>query len=127
MNRFYNEMKKQSDFKLIEIVNVERDKYNTDAVLAAEQVLKERGLDTKETEKIESIVAAEKQKNHYKTQESLTTGEKLRFLLLPFLPSKNGPLTFKADGYDKKSRQAFTFKIIGLLLYAITIGLLSNL
>ena len=125
-NKYLDRMRQQSNAKLIAICGIEKHKYNNDATTAAKMVLQERNINTENESQIEEIIQEKLEEEKVKAGIGLNTKEKLMLFFLPFLPSKKGVLSYRTDGYIKKSREALVIKIFGLLCYMLLISYLAG-
>jgi hypothetical protein len=78
---FTEVMKKKSNSELLEIVTKLKDDYQPKAVSAAENELKSRDLTSTQIEQAETEIEEKTQINIEKENESLSTGQKILFLL----------------------------------------------
>lgn len=96
-------MTRRTDSQLIEIVTKFRDDYEDDAVLAAEFEIAKRDFSMEELEHAKNEVI---KKEEYQSTP-LSTGEKLKFYLLGWVPGTWVEIALlKADGKITKSEEA---------------------
>ncbi len=110
--------------ELLEIVENKED-WQMDAVLFAQQELEIRGISTKQQETITKSISKRKQRIlTIKSRATYTAVEKLLIVLLgPFIFAFTTDLFIfqEGDGFKKKNRQGVFYLVLGLLLYALVI------
>jgi hypothetical protein len=121
-NQFAKIMKKRSDEELLEITSRLRNDYQPDAVKAAEEELKSRGLSNEQFEKIQNDVNIKAEKEDSLSYKSLTFAQKALFLifsigLIPMLIA----IKYERKGEIRKYKEAWRFMKIGLTIYMIII------
>ncbi|WP_349663301.1 hypothetical protein [Cellulophaga lytica] len=84
-NEFAKVMSERTDEELIKIVTVERERYNTTAIEAADAEVEKRNIDTSEFVKIREKATAEKEQKQ--KVDSNVVGSGIRFvnLLIDFI------------------------------------------
>ncbi len=124
-NKFIEAMEKRSDSELLEIVTKLRNDYQPEAVDAAELVINDRNLSTDQIEQAKQEIKEKEISNAEKENESLNVGQKILFLIffwgvIPWAMAG----TFKANGYLKKYKDAWSFMKYGFFAFIGLNGLI---
>ncbi len=117
-NDFIEVMIKKSDSELLEIVAKLKDDYQPEAVLAAENEIKNRNLSATKIEQAEMVLKEKEKENLDKENEPLGIGQKILFLIffwgvIPWVMAG----TFKNNGYTRKYNDAWLFMKIGIGIF----------
>lgn len=124
-NDFKEVMANRSDSELLEIVTKMKDDYQPEAVIAAETELKNRNLSP---EQLDSATVEIKEKEILLTEKEdlpLSSGQKALFFLFFWGVIPWGMAgTFKANGYQRKYREAWKSMKYGLITFIGFNGLL---
>ncbi len=119
-NDFTEVMKKRSDSELLEIVTKLKDDYQPEAVNAAELKIKKRNLSTDQIEKAQTELKQKEITKTEKENEPLGTGQKILFFIFFWGVIPWGMAgTFKANGYQKKYKDAWKFMKYGLFTFLV--------
>lgn len=124
-NKFIEVMEKRSDSELLEIVTKLRADYQTEAIDAAELVIKQRDLSTDQIEQAKQEIKKKELILTGRENESLSVGQRILFFIffwgiIPWAMAG----TFKANGYNKKYKDAWRFMKYGLFAFIGLNGLI---
>ena len=125
-NRFADAMAGRSDAELVEILTKRRNDYQPDALAVAEMELVKRNLTTEQVEQAKQSVELKDQEIQQRANEPLGAGWKLLTFLIPGIINFMIAGTLKADGYDRKFREAWRWTFYGFGFY-LSLGLLTTL
>lgn len=120
-NNFKDVMSNNSDAQLIKIVTSDRQKYNPEALIAAEEEIEKRNLSFKDLEIAKETVQKQETQQSKIKEEPLGTVQKILFFIffwgvLPWLLAYN----YKADGYERKYKEAWKAIKYGLITWIIS-------
>lgn len=124
MNRDFSKiMAEHSNAKLIEITTKQRNDYQPEAILAAEEELKNRNLDEKDLIEANEEVLHQEKSAKEKSAEPLDSGLKVLFFLMPvtLLAIIFGAIiagSYKNSGYDRKFKDTWKYMLRGIVFYA---------
>ena len=117
-NKFTQAMVNRSDSELLEIVTKLRDDYQAEAIKAAEIEIENRNLSTVQVENAEKEIKQKEIKNQEKENEALGAGQKVLFFIFFWGIIPWGIAgTFKADGFERKYKEAWKFMKYGLFSF----------
>ena len=116
-NEFTHVMEKRSDFELIEIVTKLRNDYNPEAVKAAEIEIEKRNLSIDQIELVKEEIKLKDKALEEKANKPLQTHWKVLTFAIPGILSLILAGTFKADGYDRRFKEAWRWTLYGLGFY----------
>jgi hypothetical protein len=117
INDFRQVMSSKTDSDLLKIITVEREQFQADAIIAAEEELKRRNLtadqmDTVKTEtKMNAIIDNEK------SNEPLGLFLKILTFMFPVILAMFFSAAYKNSGYGRKANELTRWTIYGLIFY----------
>ena len=114
---FEKVMSQRTDAELIEIVTKKSEDYQQAALLAAEAELKKRNLSSEETEIANSEIEKKEKTILENSNAPLGIGWKLLTFFLPGIPNFLIARVLKAEGYDRKWREAWHWTFYGIMFY----------
>lgn len=120
-------MANRSDVELVEIVTTARDDYQPEAVEAAEIEIKKRSLNTEKIKAAEKIIEEKDLETKERENEPLDTHWRILCILFPGLINFFLAFLFKGQGRDRKFKETWRWTIYGFLMYFGLIILIRNL
>lgn len=124
-NKFSVVMSEKDDAKLIQIMTSERKDYQPEAVIAAEEELKKRGITPSMyqdfTKKVEKLIEVEKEKEAEKQRFPLSAWIKAIAFVFPFPLLFIIGLVLMLFGYQTRGRELCKWTSLGWLFYFILI------
>lgn len=127
MNDFTKVMSERSDEQLIEIVTRQRNDYQPQALEAAEKELERRNLSTEILRGADQRIAQKNEAVAEKANKPLGPVPKALAFLFPGFIFFLAMLLFKADGYDRRSRELGRWTLYGVGFYLALIALIKIL
>src|SRR5476651_2727168 len=124
-NQFAEKMAGLTDAALLVIVNERRGDYGPDAILAAEKELSGRNLSPELLERAVRENELVKETILDKANEPLAPFWRGLAFMFPGVLALMFSGTFKADGYDRKSKELFRATLYGIGFYVILIVVIS--
>lgn len=116
-NKYSAIMASKSDEELVRIVLVQRADYQQEAVMSAEVELKKRNLSESYLEELQNTWSEISEKDQEKLTAPLGTGVKIWVFIFPILLNFIFAFTYKADGYDRKTKEVWKWTLYGLGFY----------
>jgi uncharacterized membrane protein YagU involved in acid resistance len=116
-NKYDIVMKSKPDEALVKIVFLERDLYDSDAVRSADAELKSRNLPEAFIDDIQNGWKQQEKLKIRKSVEPLGTGVKIWVFIFPVLLNFIFAFIYKADGYDRKTKDVWKWTVYGLCFY----------
>lgn len=117
MNEFAGVMSKRTDAELIKILNSAPGDYQPAALDAAKSEFDNRGLSHEQITLAEQEIADIQLHVDSKAAEPLRAGWKALCFIIPGIPVLLIAGTLKADGYDRKAKEAFRWTLYGFIFY----------
>ncbi len=124
VNEFSEEMAKRQNFELIEIVNSQPNDYLPEAISAAEFELRDRNLSDELYHNAEQELQHRQAVVLNKAQAPLQNTWKWVIFLMPGFATMMISGTLKADGYDRRYKEALRWSLYGIIFY-VTLGILA--
>lgn len=122
-NQFVTVMAGKDDVELIRIVASERNNYQPEAVIAAEEELKKRNVSVSMyqdfTSKVEQLIETEKNAEEVKRKLPLQRWVKIVVFLLPFIVFVFIGIGLIMFGYQKRGKQLCKWTLLGLAFYLL--------
>ena len=116
-------MEQRTDAELLEIVTQKSEDYQQDAIKAAEAELAKRNLSAEDTEIAHSELAQKEKDILEKANTPLGVGWKLFTFFVPGVPNFLIDRVLKAEGYDRKWREAWRWTLYGIIFYVVLVFL----
>jgi hypothetical protein len=116
-NKFIRIMEQRTDSELMEILTKDRDEYQPEALIAAETELERRKLSVGQFETAKQEIREKEQSIKDKANMPLGIGWKLLTFLVPGIPNFLIARTLKAEGYDRKWKEAWHWTFYGFGFY----------
>ena len=116
-NNFNKVMSSKSDSQLMAILTRERDQFQPEALMAAEDELRKRNLSIAHVENIKRENDIKSEKDADKAEAPLEIGCKILGFFIPGLIPVIFSGTFKADGYSRKARELGRWTAYGFAFY----------
>ena len=111
-------MTQRSDAELIEILTNKKDEYQSDAIAAAEAELEKRNLSINRMESAKKELNEKDRIIKENANAPLGLGLKLLTFFVPGIPNILIARTLKAEGYDRKCREAWRWTFYGVAFYS---------
>lgn len=122
-NQFVTVMAGKDDVELIRIVASERNNYQPEAVIAAEEELKKRNVSVSMyqdfTSKVEQLIETEKNAEEVKRKLPLQRWVKIVVFLLPFIVFVFIGIGLIMFGYQKRGKELCKWTLLGLAFYLL--------
>lgn len=116
-NKYSIVMKSKPDEALVKIVFLERDFYDADAVVSVEAELKSRNLSDAYIDDLRNSWKEREELKKRKSIEPLGVGVKIWVFIFPILLNFIFAFIYKADGYDRKTKEVWKWTVYGLCFY----------
>lgn len=116
-NEFSIIMSQRTDAELLKIVNEQRNDFQSEAVAAAEAELQKRNLSSTQVQEAVHENEIEKQIESMKANVKLASGLKALTFIFPGIIQIIFAGIYKADGYDRKSRELVRWTLYGFGFY----------
>lgn len=110
-------MRFKANEELVKIVFMQREDYAKEAVVSAETELKNRNLLKANINSILDDWKNRKMIEEQKACQPLCSGVKIWVCIFPFLLNFIFSFIYKADGYDRKTKEVWKWTLYGLCLY----------
>ncbi|MCD8031683.1 MAG: hypothetical protein LUF85_12900 [Bacteroides sp.] len=117
-------MKTKLDEDLVRIIYIEKEDYHPEAISAAETELSVRQLNESHIQQLIDTLEDAKLIKNTKVNEPLTWKVRVWVFIFPFLFNFFLAFIYKADGYDKKTREVWKWTLYGVCFYCILILLM---
>lgn len=114
-------MKKTSDTELIKIVTTDRSDYQEAALIAAEAELAVRNLNVSTVEAVKKNIEKEQKAAALKAETPLEVHWKMFAFIFPIIFLFIMAGLFKANGYERKSKELAKWTFFGLGFYLIIV------
>jgi hypothetical protein len=105
-NKFIRIMEQRTDSEPMEILTKDRDEYQPEALIAADTEFERRKLSVDQIESAKQEIRKKEQSIKDKANMPLGLGWKLLTFLIPGIPNFLVARTLKAEGYDRKWKEA---------------------
>jgi len=117
-NEFTEQMSKRTNAELLRILNVERNDFKAEAVIAAEEELVKRNLTSEQVELAKEEGETSQQFFENKANEPLRLIWKILTAIFPgVIPQLIVFGILKADGYHRKARELVRWTFYGFAFY----------
>jgi len=116
-NEFSIIMSQRTAAELLKIVNEQRNDFQSEAVDAAEAELQKRNLSSTQVQEAVHENEIKKQIESMKANLKLASGLKALTFIFPGIIQIIFAGTFKADGYDRKSKELVRWTLYGFGFY----------
>lgn len=126
-NNFNEIMSRKSDLQLMAILTTEKDQFQPEALIAAEQELNKRNLSIADIETLKSWNESKAKEEKEKAEVPLEMFWKALAFFIPGLIPVIFSGTFKADGYHFKARELMRWTVYGIIFYVLVITIIKTL
>ena len=126
-NKFNDIMAQRTDAELLKVLTTDRSSYEQDALEAARVEIDKRQLDSAQLKEAQETIDAEEKDQQARKNEPLGFGLKILTFLIPGLINIFIARTLKAEGYDRKWRDAWRWTFFGVSFYMAIAILISFL
>ena len=116
-NNFSAVMAKRSNAELIQILTHQRDHYQADALLAAEEELQNRNLNVADVQSAETRLTFDNAIVEFNATRPLEAHWKVLAFLIPVITQLLISGIFKADGFHRKASEMGKWTLRGVLFY----------
>jgi hypothetical protein len=118
-DEFRAEMENRSDAELMAIVTTQREEYVESALAAAEAELARRNLTLSQLDDAQEQLKSVDEERKRRANEPLAGGWRLACLLAPGLVTLMLAGKMREGGYDRRSREAWQWTLVGVAIYAL--------
>jgi hypothetical protein len=120
-------MTQRSDAELIEILTKKQEEYQPEAISAAEVELEKRNLSFDKMESAKQELIDKEKIIEENANKPLGIGWKLVTFFVPGIPNFLIARTLKAEGYERKWKEAWRWTFYGIAFYASLVFLVLML
>ena len=128
MDEFRKVMSERTDCELVKILTIDKDQYQDNAIVAAEEELKKRNLTVGQIEVAKTEIKQKIEEENEKAEEPLGLAWKVLTFIIPGLLNIIFSGAFNADGYHRKAKELrrwtvyrFGFYLLLFLILLITV------
>jgi hypothetical protein len=117
IDEFRGVMSDRTDADLVKMTTIERNQFQPDAVIAAEEELKKRNLTADQIETVNTDIRIETEKEGEKANEPLGIFWKILTFLFPGLINIFFSGAYTVDGFHRKARELRRWTVYGFGFY----------
>ena len=116
-NQFTDQMSRRTDAELLKIVIDQRNDYQPEALLAAEEELARRNLSPEQVSSAKEELERKKTFDEKRANEPLDMSLKILTAIFPGILQIILSGTYKVEGYDRKARELVRWTLYGFGFY----------
>ena len=124
-SKFVSIMKNHTDSELLEILTIYENEYQPEAIDAAKAEFVKRNLSITQIEDAKREIELKKNEKEKRKTLPLQVYWKILTFLIPGVLNLILSATFKADGYDRRFKEAWCWTFYGFCFYLILIVFLN--
>jgi hypothetical protein len=124
---FEKVMAEKSNAELLGMINDDANKYQHDAIVAAQNELSKRNLSASETATAINQYQLERAETDSKSSERLGVQWKILVFLFPAIATIIISLYFRSAGYDRKAKELVVWTFYGFAFYLLSIVVLKHI
>jgi hypothetical protein len=116
-NQFASQMATRTNPELLKILNEQRNDYQPEPIIAAEEEFAKRNLTNNEVAAAKSKIETERNFDEKRASEPLDPGMKIACAMFPGVLQIIYSKIYIAEGYDRKARELVRWTIYGFSFY----------